>query len=83
MFVLLISHSFHGFIPLDKQIKERSNGDQFFRSKRRSLLRVEIMLGDLSSCSDFSALFDVIFQRAKTEEWRALGDDFRTLLLNP
>jgi hypothetical protein len=24
--------------------------------------------------------FEVIFQRAKNEEWRALGDDFRTLL---
>ena len=27
--------------------------------------------------------FDLIFQHAKTEDWSALADDFRTFLLNP
>lgn len=41
-------------------------------------------IGALNITPTYRKTFDLIFERAKNEEWRALGDDVRTfVLLNP
>ena len=47
---------------------------------KRGLLKLN---GDVGGYPTYRKPFDVIFERAKTKEWSALEDDFRTFLLMP
>jgi hypothetical protein len=70
------------------RILELANKAYFLHVKQPPQEKVKLLRMVLSNCSIDAARiyptyrkpFDMIFQRAKNEEWCAPGDDFRTLL---
>ena len=74
-----------------ERVFELANKAHSLYLARNSAERGELLKSVLLNCATdgvslwpaYRRPFDLIFQRAKTEDWSALADDFRTFLLNP
>ncbi|HYL13398.1 MAG TPA: hypothetical protein VEV41_10190 [Terriglobales bacterium] len=72
-----------------RRIFELANKAHFLYLTRNSAERGQLLKSVLLNCATdgvslwptYKKPFDLIFQRAKNEEWSALADDFRTFLL--
>jgi site-specific DNA recombinase len=73
-----------------KRIFELANKARFLYVTRSHAERGQLLKSVLLNCATdgvslwptYKKPFDLIFQRAKNEEWSALADDFRTFLQN-
>jgi site-specific DNA recombinase len=74
-----------------KRVFELANKAHFLHLTRNHVERGQLLKSVLLNCNTdglnfvptYRKPFDLIFQRAKTKEWSALEDDFRTFLLMP
>jgi len=73
-----------------KRIFELANKAHFLYVRRNHAERGQLLKSILLNCDTdgvnvwpiYRKPFDLIFERAKNQEWSALADDFRTFLLN-